>query len=119
MKNESVYLTYLQVMIILHRLDEMHKDNQYFNDEISNSFKRYVLERSKEMALMPEFKLKILPGANKYVVSASMFNYLVRLTGIDPFEKSVQKEYKPLIEEVEQEARRKMANRPSESEKHK
>lgn len=108
MKSRFVYLTYIETMIFMHSLEQIHNENQYFNDGLANEFKRYVLERSKEIALTPEIKLKLMPNSRKYEISESLFNYLVRLTGINPYDKKVQEDFKPVLEQVEANARAKI-----------
>lgn len=51
------------------RLSEMKKENPYFRDEIASSFNNFVTNRSEEIALTSQLKLKIIPNANKFKVS--------------------------------------------------
>lgn len=105
METNYIYLTYLQVMVFIHRLEEVKKENQYFSDGISQEFENYVLKRTQEMLFThPQIKLKIVPNANKFKISESRFNYLVRLTGVNPLDREVLKEYKPIIKNAEQQA---------------
>ncbi len=56
-------------MIFMLRLSEMKKENPYFRDEIASSFNNFVTNRSEEIALTSQLKLKIIPNANKFKVS--------------------------------------------------
>lgn len=111
METNYIYLTYLQVMVFMHKLDEMKKENPYFSDGLAAEFENYVLKRSQEMLFThPQIKLKIVPNANKFKISESRFNYLVRLTKVNPLDREVLNEYKPLIKEAEQQATAKFLN---------
>ena len=100
------YLDYIQVMIFMYKIDELRKLNPYFNDPISSSFEKYVVERAGQIVTTyPQIKLKIFPNSNKYRISKSMFSYLANLTGIDVFDKSTINEYIPIIKKAEEEAK--------------
>ncbi len=108
MKKDIILLTYYQVIAFMYRIDEMRKENQFFNDGISQEFEYYVIQRTEEIvSTYPQLKLKIFYGADKYKISKSMFDYLNRLTGINPLDEETIKKYIPLIQEVEDNTREK------------
>ncbi len=120
MENGYVYLTYYQTMIFLHRLEEMKKANQYFSDAIAEEFENYTIARAKEILFThPQIKLKLVPKANKYVISESMFNYLSRLTEVNPLDKEVMKAYKPILKQAEADAQKRIFGIDSSEEQHK
>ena len=118
MKDNFVYLDYNQVMSFMFELNELRKDNPYFNDKIVESFEDYVLIRANEIAITyPQIKLKIFPNANKYKISKSLFEYLTRLTSIDVFDKETMKKYNRILEEERQKAIEKLLSENEEESK--
>ena len=105
--NDYYYLDYIQVMIFMHKLDELKKSNPKFNDPISSSFENYVIERTGQIVTTyPQIELKIFPNSNKYKISKSMFLYLTNLTGIDVFDKTIIDKYIPVIKKAEEDAKK-------------
>lgn len=104
MKSDLVYLSYYQVMIFMHRIDEMRKESDTFEDEIASMFEKYVIKRAGEIVLFyPQFLLKLIPYANKYCLSKENFEYLCKLTNVNPLNKQDFNEYLPKIKMLEEE----------------
>lgn len=102
MKENFIYLTYYQAMAFMFRINEIKKNNPYFNDEIAKSYEEYVVNRAGEIVTTyPQIKLKIFPNASKYKISKSLFNYLTRLTSIDVYDKATIKKYTIMTNELE------------------
>lgn len=95
------YLSYYQVMSLMYAIDKLRKSNQYFSDGISENFEKYVIDRTSEIAMCSSLKLKIKPNLSKYVLSKSMVEYLIRLTGVNIFDKDTLEEYIILVKEFE------------------
>ncbi len=102
MKEEFVYLTYYQSMAFMLKINEIKNDKQYFDDNITDSFASYVLERTYEIAMNNNpIKLKFFPNSCKYKISKSLYNYLSNITSIDVFDKDTLNEYTKLITDFE------------------
>lgn len=108
MEKGKVYLSYYQVMLFMYRIDEFRKENPNFNDGIAASFEDYMIFRAGEIDSQRPIILKIFPDTGKYILSESMFKYLLALTGVDPFDEPTMKKYIPLIQKVEEIARSKI-----------
>lgn len=105
-----MYLSYYQVMSLMEAIDQLRKSNQYFSSGIADNFEKYVIDRTGEIVMCSPIKLKLIPSASKYIVSKSMVAYLIRLTGVDIFDKKVLKEYTRLVKEFEHELETKNLN---------
>jgi len=102
MNQNYVYLTYYQAMAFMFRIDEIRKNNQYFNDHIAMEYENYVVKRTGEIiTTYPQIKLKAFPNANKYKISKSLFNYLTKLTEIDVYNKEIIDKYTIMTKELE------------------
>ena len=102
MKKDYIYITYYQVMAFLHKYEDMKKEDPSFNDEIVNEFADAAIEKASNiyLALLPEIIVKLIPHANKYKMSKSLFVYLTNLTGIDVFDVEIQKMAKQRANEL-------------------
>lgn len=102
MKENFIYLTYYQAMAFMYEINKLKENNPYFKDGISSSYEEYVIKRTTEITTTyPQIKLKILPNADKYKISDSMFGYLTRLTKIDVLDENVIKSYISQIDSAE------------------
>lgn len=101
MEDNFYYLGYYQVMSLMYAIDQLKKSNQSFSDEILENFEKYVVNRTSEIATYSPIKLKIKPSASKYAVSKSVIEYLIRLTGVNIFDKNILKKYTQLVKEFE------------------
>lgn len=101
MANHDVYLSYYQVMSLMYAIDEFRKNNQYFSDGIAEKFQNYVVDRTFEISMYPSIILKIKPSLSKYMLSQSMVEYLIRLTGVNIFDKDTLEKYTVLVKEFE------------------
>ena len=100
MKNNQVYLTYKQVMILLLQFQKMREANPYFKSELVYKFEEYVVIRTIEIQLMPRYELqKYQPFS--YVINSSLYEYLKRLSGIDVFDLKSYLKYKKEVEDYE------------------
>ncbi|HOP65818.1 MAG TPA: hypothetical protein PLX66_02230 [Bacilli bacterium] len=103
---KKVYLNQLQVLIFMHKLAEIKKDNSnIFNDEIVKVFESLVFKRFAELASVRRTALtKLNPNYDKIVITRNMYNYLCRLTGVYPLDEDTMKNYAPIIAGKVQEA---------------
>ena len=102
MEQNFIYLTYYQAMAFMFGIDEIRKNNPYFNDNIAKSYEEYVVERAGEIVTTyPQIKLKISPNASKYKISKSLFDYLTRLTSIDVYDKETIEKYTIMTKALE------------------
>ena len=83
--NDLIYLNQNQVLLLLHGIQLIRDKNPYFNDAISIQFEKYCLERSSEIAKSSSIKLLLVPHANEFKRSKSLFDYLTRLTLVDAY----------------------------------
>lgn len=104
MKNDLVYLSYYQAMVFMWRIDEIRKESNTFDDELAIMFEEYVIKRAGEIVLYyPQFLLKLIPHANKYCLSKGNFEYLCKLTSVNPLNKQDFNMYLPKIKKLEEE----------------
>ena len=98
---EYYNLTYIQIITLMHKLDEIKKTNPYFNDPISNSFEKNMVEMIAEFEIQ-SVKYK-MPKASKrkYKVSKSMVDYITNITDIDIFDKKSKKENAKRVKKLE------------------
>ncbi len=94
------YLNHWQVLTLIHAIEEIKKNNPYFQDTVSDEFVKNCFEEATRIAITPTIKLKLIPKANKVKVSESMFKYVTALTGIDVFDKKKMKEILPEIKKI-------------------
>lgn len=84
-------LNYIQVMMLLHKLEEIKKEIAGFNDEIADSFESYAVNRTKEIAI-DSISTKLFHISN-YIVSRSTVNHLMDITGVNVFDKDAVKDF--------------------------
>lgn len=103
MKQEEKQLTYYQIMIFMHKIEEIKNNNPTFNDEIILNFENYAIQRTCEISNLSPIKLKIKPSLGMYLISNDMFNYLSKITGINPLDKEIYNYYIPFVKQKEKE----------------
>ncbi len=119
MEKDFYYLSYYQVMSLMYAIAQFRKRNPYFSDEITNTFEKYVVNRTYEISMCSSIKSKFKFDANKYIVSKSMIEYLIRLTDVNILDKTVLKKYIKLVKEFEHNLEVKALNGLLENEEHK
>ena len=78
MKKEYVYLDYLDVCIILIRINELN-----LNSVIINNFVEYVKRKSVDIYLTPSIILKLNKNSGKYKISKKLYEYLIKKTKLN------------------------------------
>ena len=86
MKNNQVYLTYTQAMILVLRFQKMREENPYFKNGLVSQFEEYVLIRTMELSMMSIFEFIKESFPKPYGISKSLYEFLKRLSGIDVFD---------------------------------
>lgn len=93
MQNDSVGLSYYQVMAFLFSIDEMREENPYFHDNIVSVFENYVVLRASELSEYPAFMTKWVRNTKQFTISTSLLSYLGHLTSIDVFDGRFMKDF--------------------------
>ena len=93
------YLTHWQMLTLMHKIEEIKKNNPYFQDTITDEFVKICFEEAKRIARTPTIKLKLNPKSNKIKISESMLKYITALTEIDVFDKKSMKEILPQVKQ--------------------
>lgn len=89
-------LNYMQVMMYMHKIDEIRKNDPFFDETIVEIFESYVVDRTAEIAID---SIGFNPFADKkYCISNSLIEYLNCITGVDVFDKKEVKEFKNMYE---------------------
>ena len=101
MQKDEQLLTYYQVMIFLYRLDQIRKSDPNFNDEIISEFEDYVIQKTTEISDISPLKIRFKPDLGKYPIANDLFDYLCKITDINPLDKNTYNYYIPYIKEKE------------------
>ena len=105
------YLTHWQMLMLSHKIEEIKKNNPYFQDTIVDDFLNTCMEEAGRIAKTPTILLKLNPRSNKIKISESMFKYITALTEINVFDKNYMKENLPAVqEEIEKQAQEALDN---------
>lgn len=100
-KKNYVYLSYSQVCILILKINEIKNMNPNRNYVIVNSFINYVQNRSVEIYLTPKILFKIDKYADKYKISKTLLEYLIKFTKIDLYDKQTYNSYLKIINNLE------------------
>ena len=94
-------LNYMQVMMYMHKIDEIRKSDPFFDESIVVIFENYVVDRTAEIAIDSVGFNPLVD--KKYRITKSLFEYLNCLTGVDVFDKKEVEEFKSIYEsEIEE-----------------
>lgn len=103
MEDKKICLNYYQVMILLAGINRLENENQKMNDQILESIKNYILERTKEITIsLISVPLVIIKNLKLYHFSEESYNYVIKLIEIDPLDKTIVRKFKPLVKKIEE-----------------
>lgn len=100
-KKNYVYLSYSQVCILMLKINEIKNMNPNRNYVIVNNFINYVQNRSVEIYLTPKILFKIDKYADKYKISKTLLEYLIKFTKIDLHDTQTYNSYLKIINNLE------------------
>lgn len=105
MDETKVYLSYYDVMILMFEFEEVRQENQDFVGLLVEQFNNYFIEQvSFNVARGMQFKIPdiVLKNLKIYPMAISLYNMLVKLTGVDLEDKKLRKYYKNYINSYEE-----------------
>ena len=101
MKQNLVYLTYTQAMILVLRFKKMREENPYFKNGLMSQYEEYVLIRTIELSRMSKLEYIKESFPKPYGISKSLYEFLKRLSGIDVLDLKCYLKYKKEVEDYE------------------
>jgi hypothetical protein len=95
----TIYLDDTQARMLFYGITELKKDKN-FSDEIADKYYYMFVRNLALSATLSDRVQNLFPNAFKIEVSERLLNYLIRLTGINPFNKIQREEYIGKMEQL-------------------
>ncbi len=102
MKVRECELDDMQALMIMTGIMQL-KENEYFKDGIASEYQSLYSSNLALRATDSEVKQRLFPRFYKLKISENKLQYLMRLTGVNPFDEKEVEEFKRSLDEVNNE----------------